>query len=73
MVNYVATTHPMGQKRCRSGDACRIFRICKTESPFARANGLSCIITAKILTFIKKVLDKTKDSTYNHYKPSKIL
>ena len=25
MVNYVATTHPLGQKRCRSGDACQII------------------------------------------------
>lgn len=24
MVNFVATTHPSGQKRCRRGDACRI-------------------------------------------------
>ena len=24
VVNFVATTHPLGQKRCRRGDACRI-------------------------------------------------
>ena len=24
VVNFVATTHPSGQKRCRRGDACRI-------------------------------------------------
>ena len=24
VVNFVATTHPMGQKRCRRGDACRM-------------------------------------------------
>ena len=24
VVNFVATTHPMGQKRCRSRDACQI-------------------------------------------------
>nr|DAF81888.1 MAG TPA: hypothetical protein [Caudoviricetes sp.] len=24
MVKYVATTHPMGQKRCRRGDSCQI-------------------------------------------------
>ena len=25
VVNFVATTHPMGQKRCRSRDACQII------------------------------------------------
>ena len=24
VVNFVATTHPLGQKRCRRGDACRV-------------------------------------------------
>ena len=24
VVNFVATTHPLGQKRCRRGDACQI-------------------------------------------------
>ena len=33
MVNFVATTHPLGQKRGRRGDACRIAShfIFKTE------------------------------------------
>ena len=27
VVNFVATTHPLGQKRCRRGDAYQIFPV----------------------------------------------
>lgn len=64
MVKYVATTHPLGQKRCRRGDACRIiscFIQCQMNSTNRLVGGLLISAYLNCYCWNGENTDKWKD------------